>query len=50
MAYDAARRQTLLFGGNMFGGRLVNDTWAWDGASWTQLENRGPSEREAAMR
>lgn len=45
MAYDAARRQTLLFGGNMFAGRLVNDTWAWDGANWTQLENRGPSER-----
>jgi hypothetical protein len=45
MAYDAARQRTLLFGGDMFGGHLVNDTWGWDGVNWTQLENRGPSER-----
>ena len=34
MAYDAARGQVVLFGGqdafSFFG-----DTWTWDGAAWT---------------
>ncbi len=35
MAYDSVRGQTLLFGGQgaIF---LLNDTWVWDGANWTQ--------------
>jgi hypothetical protein len=38
MAYDVARRTTLLFGGgapNADSPRL--DTWTWDGKSWTEL-------------
>ncbi|MEZ5965281.1 MAG: kelch repeat-containing protein [Planctomycetota bacterium] len=37
LAYDAARRRTILFGGAV---RDTNfgDTWAWDGAAWTQLQ------------
>src|ERR1051326_5430903 len=37
MAYDAAHGQTVLFGGyTNIGFGLFNDTWVWDGASWTQ--------------
>lgn len=35
MAYDAARGNTVLFGGWDSVGRK-NDTWTWDGSSWTQ--------------
>jgi N-acetylneuraminic acid mutarotase len=36
MAYDAATRTVVLFGGysNADGGRF-GDTWAWDGSAWT---------------
>jgi hypothetical protein len=34
MAYDAARRETVLFGG-FDGTNLRNDTWTWDGVDWT---------------
>lgn len=37
MAYDAARRETVLFGG-FDGTALRNDTWLWDGVDWTQQE------------
>ena len=35
MAYDAARGQVVLFGGDANGIRL-NETWVWDGTNWTQ--------------
>jgi hypothetical protein len=35
MAYDAARRQVLLFGGTD-GSFSLGDTWTWDGTTWTQ--------------
>jgi serine/threonine protein kinase len=37
MAYDPAARQLVLFGGdsNSTGGYL-NDTWTWNGTTWTQ--------------
>ena len=34
-AYDAARGQTVLFGGGGVSGSLA-DTWTWDGDAWTQ--------------
>jgi hypothetical protein len=34
LAYDAARRETLLFGGS--DGDLLRDTWTWDGSTWTR--------------
>jgi len=38
MAYDSARGVTLLFGGSTSGdGSVVNDTWEWDGTTWTEL-------------
>jgi hypothetical protein len=36
MAYDAARRQVVLFGGYDGRGNLLSDTWVWDGTNWTQ--------------
>ena len=35
MAYDSARQQVLLFGGQSSNG-LLNDTWTWDGNTWTE--------------
>ncbi|BDG07393.1 Kelch repeat-containing protein [Anaeromyxobacter paludicola] len=37
LAYDSARNQVLLFGGNDASGNDLADTWRFDGASWTQL-------------
>lgn len=39
LAYDQAHSQVVLFGGTTVVGGLntnVNDTWIWDGTSWTQ--------------
>lgn len=44
MAYDAARRQTLLFGGAV-DLEIKGDTWAWDGSQWTLLTIDGPAAR-----
>lgn len=49
MVYDAARQQTLLFGG--FDGSYFADTWTFDGTNWTQLTpaNSPPPRRNHAM-
>jgi len=39
MAYDAARKQIVLFGGHDQNGEL-NDTWVWDGSDWTIMHPR----------
>jgi cysteine-rich repeat protein len=36
IAYDGARQRTVMYGGWTVDGNL-NDTWEWDGASWTQI-------------
>ncbi len=39
MAWDAARNQVVAFGGYFsdgFNSTIYNDTWVWDGATWTQ--------------
>ena len=41
MVYDAAIGKVVLFGGfdEVFGNfQLENDTWTWDGTTWTQLQ------------
>ncbi len=46
MAYDSARARVVLFGGkNGYGGPRLNDTWEWDGTSWTLKATTGPSPR-----
>ena len=36
LAYDAVRRQVVLFGGDAGMGGLLGDTWVWNGSSWRQ--------------
>src|ERR1035438_8065688 len=37
MAYDSVNGQVVLFGGSNGGSAdVLNDTWVWDGANWTQ--------------
>ncbi len=49
MVYDSARKKTVLFGGYADDGtsaRPSNDTWEWDGVTWTKIApgamNPGP--------
>jgi len=42
-AYDPQTRQILLFGGRLAPGQLVNDTWAWTGRVWKELNRGGGS-------
>ena len=51
MAYDAAREQVVLFGGvDCSLGNEFNDTWVWDGTTWTQVfPATSPSARESTM-
>jgi Galactose oxidase, central domain len=39
LAYDATARRVILFGGGTTGSgtKMFNDTWSWDGKSWTKL-------------
>lgn len=48
-AYDARRGVVLLHGGREGAGRSgasLNDTWAWDGQSWTEIPVDGPTSRD----
>lgn len=47
MAYDAARKRTVLFGGDGACCAHLTDTWTWDGTtkSWAPVSNTGPSAR-----
>ncbi len=50
MAYDAARKQVVLFGGYDQKGDL-NDTWVWDGSDWRMMHptNIPPARHWQAM-
>ena len=48
MTYDAASGKIIVFGG--FDGEYLNDTWAFDGVSWTQIATSvAPSPRTNAQ-
>jgi hypothetical protein len=47
MAFDAARSQTVLFGGFTPTG-LLSDTWTWNGTQWTLAAQTGPQPRTGA--
>jgi uncharacterized protein (TIGR03437 family) len=51
LAYDAGRREIVLFGG--WGNRgLFNDTWVWDGVTWNLREPTGgrpPAHSDTAL-
>jgi hypothetical protein len=55
MAYDVERGVTVLFGGDPeeADGRLLGDTWEWDGSRWTRratftLRATAPKDIQAA--
>ncbi|HJR44589.1 MAG TPA: S8 family serine peptidase [Actinomycetota bacterium] len=49
MAFDAARGETVLFGGIGADGNNLADTWIWDGSTWTQRSTpTAPSARAFA--
>lgn len=48
MAYDSPRQRTVLFGGRVYSGADIGDTWEWNGGVWTQMANTGPSPRRGA--
>ena len=46
LAYDISRNRTVLYGG-WSGAGFTNNTWEWDGVSWTQITtNNIPSPRD----
>lgn len=45
MAYDAARRRIVLFGGSTPSASFNDDTWEWSGYAWTRLAVPAPSPR-----
>lgn len=42
MAYDQARNQVVLFGGQDLQNNVFRDTWLWDGVQWTKANDSGP--------
>lgn len=48
MAYDVARGEIVLFGGQDANSNILNDTWLWDGAHWTKSAAPGPGARDNA--
>jgi hypothetical protein len=49
LAFDAARRKLVLYGGRTRGAdgrfRVLTDTWEWDGSRWFQVDTVGPRPR-----
>lgn len=47
LAYDARRGRVVMFGGwqNLYTASLMNDTWEWDGTSWTMIVSSTPPPR-----
>jgi hypothetical protein len=49
MAYDAATRTVVLFGGETTGYHLFGGTWTWNGTTWTERHPAAsPSARQGA--
>jgi N-acetylneuraminic acid mutarotase len=46
MAFDGTANRVVLFGGL---GAEPNDTWEWDGTTWTKVADTGPEGRAAAV-
>jgi hypothetical protein len=44
MVYDSRRGRIVLFGG-VAAGTTLNDTWEWDGNTWTRVATTGPAPR-----
>lgn len=50
LAFDAARGVAVLFGGEDFHGKMLDDTWTWDGSHWNaRSPKHHPSARDGAV-
>jgi hypothetical protein len=50
MAYDASTGDVVMFGGAGAGGRVLGDTWLWDGSAWSQAApSQSPPPRYGAQ-
>jgi hypothetical protein len=50
MVYDAVRQRVVLFDGDVFATSYFNDTWEYDGTTWTQrTPATAPSERTGML-
>ncbi len=49
MAYDSDRRLVIMVGGRIDGGDLLNETWLWNGASWSRGPNGPRARRSCAL-
>src|SRR2546428_839958 len=47
MTYDQGQRRIVLFGGEDAAGIFMNDTWTWDGTTWTQMHPGHPPSARA---
>jgi Galactose oxidase, central domain len=47
LEFDEARQQLILYGGRN-GSTYFDDTWSWDGQTWTRLATSGPGGRAFA--
>jgi hypothetical protein len=45
MWFDKVDSMVFLFGGLNQAGQFLNDTWAWNGGSWTIVDSTGPAPR-----
>jgi len=45
LAYDEARHQVVMFGGDTRDTGALGDTWVYDGTSWRQVATSGPPPR-----
>ena len=45
LAYDEARHQIVMFGGDTRDTGALGDTWVYDGAAWRQVATSGPPPR-----
>jgi hypothetical protein len=50
LSYDSANQRTILFGGGGLNGLAQGDTWAWDGANWSQLAPVGQPANRAQVK
>lgn len=49
MVYDVERQVIILHGGTSSEGAVLNDTWEWNGATWSAVSTTGPARSDHTM-
>lgn len=44
LVFDTVQNQLVMFGGSTFSGSFYNETWTWDGATWTNKTPVSPAD------